>query len=176
MYGCQTSDEGTSESVQTHVPVSDWSTLHSARKSLAETPELKPKFSGETIAIAGRSTVREFWSQLNTNASKLLNYFFQALRVPHFHWCVVNEATHSGSFTQGEQHSGHVVNVHERKDRVWREWKANRISTVAFENLRTQRRRGLLNARPDNPRYSQGYKLKCLLVRKGLSNQFNRQL
>ena len=116
-----------------------------------KTLELKSQFPREAAAVADRPAVSYLWCEFNANASKFLNYFLQVLRFPHFYRRVVNRSAHPRRFSQSEQHLGNVLDVHERKDRLWREWDVDRFPLrTFFKNLRTPWRRGLPNTRPNN--------------------------
>jgi len=112
--------------------------------------ELKSKFPREAAAVADRPAVS--YSEFNANAPKFLKHLLQVLRFPYFYRRVVNKAAHLSGFSQSEKHARNILDVHQRKYRLWREWNADRIPLRAcFENLRTPRRRSLLNTRPNNP-------------------------
>src|SRR5260370_32489099 len=123
-----------------------------ARQRVRKAFDLKANARRGGVAVAKRPAVRYLWCEFNANASKFLDCFLQASRFPYFYRCVVNRATHFIRLRQSQQRLSNVLDVYQRKHRAWREWNTDPFPLrTCFKNLRTPRRRGLLNTWPDDP-------------------------
>src|SRR5262249_16849511 len=111
------------------------------------------------------------------NTSKPLNCFLELPRSPGFCRCVVNKPSHRTRFSQYAEHASNVIDVNQRKRRVWHEWNRDRIQWwTRLEHLRAPRGRGLPDTWPNNPGNAQRDKFEGSLFGQGLPNQFNSPL